>query len=583
MTIKRSSGVGRHVLVPVLFALVSCTTNDTSRDTPVAAGRVDAGLRALRPATVVTSDSAMVVSASPYATDAGLAVLRNGGNAVDAAVAVAFTLAVTYPTAGNIGGGGFLVARINGRNVALDFREIAPSGASRDMYLDSTGQLTDRSVTGALAAGVPGSVAGLFEAHRKYGTKPWSELVQPAAELAERGFAVDTAFAEDSEGATARLANDSASAALYLRNGRYVALGTTWRAPELAAVLRRIATQGRDGFYTGTTADLIVAAMQKSGGIITHADLAGYRPLWRTPVEFDYRGHRVVSMPPASSGGLTLALILGIVGHDDVASLGWRSAASIHLLAEAERRAFARRNALLGDPAFGPIATAAFLSTDTAAALRAEITDRASVGRTAPATPEPRHTTHFSIVDAKGNAVSLTTTLNESYGAAFTVPGAQFLLNDEMDDFTTAPGAVNAMGLVQGERNAIAPGKRMLSSMTPTLVLDSAGAIELVTGAAGGAYIITGVAHQIVSLFDFHRSLGEAMAAPQFHFQDRPDSLVVETVAWADTAVGLMAPLGHGVKRSPWGLLVSMQSIHREAGKWRGVTEPRGFGSASGY
>jgi gamma-glutamyltranspeptidase/glutathione hydrolase len=564
----------------VLLAAVGCT----AAEPPAATGRsADTTLRVLRPATVVTTDSAMVVSASPYATEAGLAVLRNGGNAVDAAVTVAFTLAVTYPTAGNIGGGGFMVARIRGRNVALDFREKAPGAATRDMYVDSAGKVTDLSLTGALAAGVPGSVAGLFEAHRKYGTKPWAELVQPAIDLAERGVAVDTAFFEDSEEAIERLAKDSASAALFLRDGTFTGVGETWRAPELAAVLRRIAERGRDGFYTGRTAALIVAAMQQGGGIITLKDLAGYAPVWRTPVEFDYRGHRVVSMPPASSGGLTLALILGILEGRDVASLGWRTPAAIHLLAEAERRAFVRRNALLGDPDFGKVPSAAFLSKDTAAALLAQITERSSGSSGGLARREPPHTTHFSIVDARGNAVALTTTLNESYGAAFTVPGAQFLLNDEMDDFTTKPGAVNAMGLVQGERNAIAPGKRMLSSMTPTIVLDSAGAIVLVTGAAGGPYIITGVAHQIVSLLDFHKSLGEAMAAPQFHFQDQPDSLIVEKVAWADTAAMLMAPLGHAVKRSPWGLLVSMQSIHREAGKWRGVSEPRGFGSARGY
>ena len=564
----------------LLLGALGCT----AAEPPAATGRsADTTLRVLRPATVVTTDSAMVVSASPYATEAGLAVLRNGGNAVDAAVTVAFTLAVTFPAAGNIGGGGFLVARINGKNVALDFREKAPGAASRDMYVDSAGKVTDRSLTGALAAGVPGSVAGLFEAHRKYGTKPWAELVQPAIDLAERGITVDSAFFEDSKEAIERLAEDSASAALLLRDGRFIGAGETWRAPELAAVLRRIAERGRDGFYTGRTAALIVAAMQQGGGIITLKDLAGYAPVWRTPVEFDYRGHRVVSMPPASSGGLTLALILGILEGRDVASLGWRTPAAIHLLAEAERRAFVRRNALLGDPDFGPVPTAAFLSKDTAAALRAQITDRSSGSSGGLSQREPPHTTHFSIVDARGNAVALTTTLNESYGAAFTVPGAQFLLNDEMDDFTTKPGAVNAMGLVQGERNAIAPGKRMLSSMTPTIVLDSAGAIVLVTGAAGGAYIITGVAHQIVSLLDFHKSLGEAMAAPQFHFQDQPDSLIVEKVAWADTAATLMAPLGHAVKRSPWGLLVSMQSIHREAGKWRGVSEPRGFGSARGY
>ncbi len=570
------------ILTFVACAVLACAPAQP----PVASGRATgdaASPRVLRAATVVSTDSAMVVSASPYATQAGLDVLRSGGNAVDAAVTVALTLAVAYPAAGNIGGGGFLVARINGRNVALDFRERAPRAATPNMYLDSAGNVTEKSLTGALAAGVPGAVAGLYEAHRKYGTRPWAELVKPAIDLAERGFAVDSAFREDGDGSVERLARDSASAALFLRNGRFIAVGDTWRAPELGAVLRRIAERGRDGFYTGETAERIVAAMTRSGGIMTMEDLADYQALWRTPVEFDYRGHHVVSMPPASSGGLTLALILGILEGRDVASLGWRTAGSIHLLAEAERRAFTRRNALLGDPAFVQVPTAAFLSKDTAAALRAQITDRSSGPGAGTVKPEPPHTTHLSIVDAGGNAVALTTTLNESYGSAFTVPEAQFLLNDEMDDFTTSPGAVNAMGLVQGERNAIAPGKRMLSSMTPTIVLDSAGALVLVTGAAGGAYIITGVAHQIVSLVDFHRTLGEAMAAPQFHFQDQPDSLIVEQVAWADTAAGFLAPLGHAVKPSPWGILVSMQSIHREAGKWRGVTEPRGFGLAKGY
>ena len=249
-------------------------------------------------------------------------------------------------------------------------------------------------------------MAGLFEAHHKCGTKPWSELMQPAIKLAEQGFVVDSAFYEDGDETIKRLAKDPTSAALFLKDGRFVAPGTRWRAPELAAVLRRIAEHGRDGFYAGETAALIVVAMQKSGGIITRADLAGYKPIWRTPVEFDYRGHHIVSMPPASSGGLTLALILGIIEGRDVASLGWRTGASIHLLAEAERRAFARRNSLLGDPEFGPIATASFMSKDNAAALRAEITERASNGSNAPAAPEPRHTTHFSIVDARGNAVA---------------------------------------------------------------------------------------------------------------------------------------------------------------------------------
>lgn len=531
----------------------------------------------------VIGDSAMIVSASPYATRAGLEVLRRGGNAVDAAVAVAMTLAVTYPAAGNIGGGGFMVARINGTNVALDFREIAPKLASRDMYLDADGRVTDKSLTGALASGVPGSVAGLFEAHRKYGVMPWAELVKPAIELAGNGFIVDSAFTDDDEEGAHRLANDSTSASLFLRNGKFLPVGDRWRAPELADVLQRIAASGRDGFYTGETADLIVAAMKRSGGIISRTDLRDYHPIWREPITFDYRGHHVVSMPPVSSGGLTLGLILGILEGRDMRELGWRTPQAIHVLAEAERRAFARRNASLGDPAFVKIPAASFLSKDTAAKLLAEIGLSSSGSPNVPAAKEPRHTTHFSIVDAKGNAVAITTTLNESYGAAFTVPGGQFLLNDEMDDFTAKVGAVNAMGLVQGATNEIAPGKRMLSSMTPTIVLDSTNAPVLVTGAAGGAYIITAVAHQIVSLLDFHRTLGEAMAAPQFHHQDVPDSLIVENTAWADSAIGFMKPLGHAVKRSPWGFLANVQSIHRENGRWTGVTEPRGRGLAQGY
>ncbi len=536
-----------------------------------------------RTARVTTSDSAMVVSASPFATNAGLAVLKSGGNAIDAAVAVAMTLAVTYPAAGNLGGGGFMVARIDGKNLALDFREAAPKGASRDMYLDSLGNVTDKSVTGALAAGVPGSVAGLYEAHKKYGTKPWAGLLKTAITLADSGFATDTAFSDDDESGAHRLGLDSTSARLFLKDGKFIPLGTIWKAPGLAATLRRIAEKGRDGFYTGKTADLIVASMKAGGGIITHADLKTFQPIWRAPVEFDYRGHHVISMPPVSSGGLTLGLILGILEHRDLASLGWRTPRSIHVLAEAERRAFARRNTLLGDPAFVKIPVESFLSKDTATALAAEIGERSS--GSAPSVPpkDKRHTTHFSVVDAKGNAVAITTTINESYGSAFTVAGAEFLLNDEMDDFTVKVGAVNAMGLVQGSTNEIVPGKRMLSSMTPTIVLDPSGAPLLVAGAAGGAYIITAVAHLIVSVIDYRQPIGAAMAAPQFHHQDNPDSLVVENIPWADSARAFMLPLGHGVKVSPWGSLANVQVIHRDGGVWRGVSEPRGFGLAAGY
>jgi gamma-glutamyltranspeptidase/glutathione hydrolase len=573
----------RHTAL--LLSLLSAACGITACQAPSAsrAGGTSGSAPAVRQARPVAADSAMVVSASPYATDAGLAVLRAGGNAVDAAVTVALTLAVTYPAAGNVGGGGFMVARINGQNVALDFRETAPAAATRDMYLDAKGELTDRSITGPLASGVPGSVAGLYEAHRKFGRKPWAELVRPAMLLAEQGFAVDSAFSDDDEDGAHRLGTDPASAAAYLRNGKFPAIGSQWRSPELAAVMQRIATHGKAGFYEGATAQLIVSAMQKSGGIISLSDLAGYTPVWRDPITFDYRGRHIISMPPVSSGGLTLALILGILEGKDVATLGWRTPQSIHLMAEAERRAYVRRNTLLGDPAFLTIPAQSFLSRDTAAALRAEIGATSSGSASATAASEPRHTTHFSVVDAEGNAVAITTTLNGSFGAAFTVPGAGFLLNNEMDDFTTKLGAVNAMGLVQGTANAIAPGKRMLSSMTPTIMLDSANRVELVTGAAGGAYIITTIAHQIVALVDHRRTLAEAMTAAQFHHQDVPDSLVVEKSAWADSAAEFMRPLGHGVKISPWGFLTNVQSIHRENGRWVGVTEPRGRGMAKGY
>ena len=538
-----------------------------------------------RRAVVATADSAMVVTAAPLATDVGVAVLRSGGNAIDAAVAVSFALAVVYPTAGNLGGGGLIVARMGQESAALDFREVAPLRATRDMYLDSTGQVTDRSLIGALAVGVPGSVAGLWEAHAKYGSRPWRELVQPAIDLAERGFITDSAFVSDLPGDSAKLTRFPASAALYVPNGTLVPLGVTWRNRELATTLRRIAEHGRDGFYAGPTADLIVAEMRRSSGVIGREDLTRYRALWRKPVEFTYRGHRVISMPPVSSGGLTIALMANILGGIDLRAMGWHSPQAIHTVAEVERMAYARRNTLLADPAFWSINEPAFLSPDTAAALRAAIGPRASES-TPPvaAVNAGRHTTHFSIVDAHGNAVSMTTTLNEGYGSGVTVTGAGFLLNNEMDDFTTKVGAVNAMGLRQWEANAIAPGKRMLSSMTPTIVLDSTGAPLVVTGAAGGAHIITGVAQVISNVLDFGMPLGEAMAAPRFHAQDFPDSIWVEADGLPESTLRALSAMGHHpaiMKRGDG--LAWVQSIARAGGRWQGVSEPRGHGRAAGY
>lgn len=575
----------RPLRIPVLVSMAllsACTRRDTAPSDPT-----PATWRARYPRpSVVTADSAMVVSASPLATQVGVAVLHAGGNAIDAAVSVAFALAVAYPTAGNVGGGGFIVTRMGTQSAALDFREVAPLAARRDMYLDAAGNVTDRSEIGALAAGVPGSVAGLFEAHRRFGRKPWRDLVQPAIALAEGGLVADSAFIEDLHGDSAKLERSAASAALFAPGGKFVPLGARWRNPDLAATLRRIAAQGRDGFYTGETADRIVDEMRRSGGIITKEDLHRYQAKWRDPVAFTYRGHEVISMPPASSGGLTVALIANILGGFDLHAMGWHSPRSIHTIAAAERIAFERRNRLLADPDFTAIPRASFLSPDTANALRATIGPGADP---APAKniggDTGRHTTHFSVVDAQGNAVSMTTTLNEGHGSGVTVTGAGFLLNDQMDDFTTKPGAVNAMGLRQWEANAIAPGKRMLSSMTPTIVLDSAGAVMLVTGASGGARIITGVTQVLLNVIDFGMSLGEAMAAPRFHAQDFPDSLLLEPGGYRDTVVRALAGLGHHPTLSATDRydFSVVQSILRANGRWQGVSEPRLHGLARGY
>jgi gamma-glutamyltranspeptidase/glutathione hydrolase len=531
---------------------------------------------------------AMVVTDAPLATAVGVDVLRAGGNAVDAAVATAFALAVVYPEAGNIGGGGFMVAYFaDGRTAALDFRERAPLAATRDMYLDERGEPTDRSITGHLAAGVPGAVAGLWAAHQRFGTKPWRELLEPAIRLARDGFAVDSHFAAAIRNDSARLARFPASAALFLPGGRPPRPGDTWRNPDLAAVLERIAERGPAGFYEGETADLIVAEMQRGGGIITHEDLRSYEPRWREPIEFRYRGRRIISMPPPSSGGITLALIANILENDDLGRLGWSTAPTLHLVAEAMRRAFADRNHFLGDPDFVEIPRARLLSREHAAAWRATISrERATPSSeiVAGAVPveEGAHTTHFSIVDPEGNAVALTTTINELFGSAVTVTGAGFLLNDEMDDFASKPGAPNMYGLVQGEANAIEPGKRMLSAMTPTIVLDEQDRPWLVTGARGGPRIITAVFQVLSNVVDHGLDLTAAVTAPRIHHQHLPDVLFYEEGGLAPETVRALEALGHTVQPRS-GYIGNAPSILRQGDVWVGVPDPRVGGSAAGF
>lgn len=529
----------------------------------------------------------MVTTDAPLATQVGVEVLRSGGNAVDAAVAVAFALAVVYPEAGNIGGGGFAVVRLaNGEVASLDFRETAPLAATADMYLDEEGEPTDRSVTGHLAAGVPGSVAGLWALHQRYGTRPWAELLEPAIRMAEQGFIVDEDLAESVRDAAERLALFPASAALFLPGGEPLGVGTTWRNPELARTLRHIAEHGPAGFYEGETADLIVEEMRRGGGLITHEDLRRYRAIWRDPIDFEYRGHRVLSMPPPSSGGITLALIANMIEGYDLGALGWNSPGTLHLLAEVMRRAFADRNHFLGDPDFVEIPLAMLVSREYAAERRADISPTMATPSEAVApgvlagVREPEHTTHFGVVDAAGNAVALTTTINELYGSAVTVAGAGFLLNDEMDDFTSKPGAPNLFGLVQGEANRIEPGKRMLSAMTPVIVLDPAGQPLLVSGARGGPRIITAVFQVLSNVVDHGMDVAAAVYAPRVHHQHLPDVLYFEAGGLSPTQVQALEALGHTVQPRD-GYIGNAPSLLRRGGAWTGVADPRQGGAAA--
>jgi gamma-glutamyltranspeptidase / glutathione hydrolase len=530
-------------------------------------------------ARVTSGANGMVVSGSPIASEVGRDILQQGGNAVDAAVAVGFALAVVHPEAGNIGGGGFMIIRPrDGRVHALDYRETAPAQATRDMY-SAAG--VDASVTGHLSAGVPGAVAGLIKAHRRFGRVPFARVIGPAIQLANEGFVVDqyrsASIGEDS----ARLVLFPASRATFLPNGRPPIPGITFNQPELGATLEAIRDSGAAGFYRGRIAELIIAEMKRGGGLITLEDLASYRAIWRDPVEINYRGYTIYSMPPASSGGVTMGEILNIMeGFGRLPPFG--SATLIHREAEAMRRAFTDRNTHLGDPDFVHNPVERLLSKAYAAELRKQIGEQASVTpRFEPSVPAGSSTTHYSVIDADGNAVSCTTTLNNSYGSAVTVTGAGFLLNDEMDDFATLPGEPNMYGLVQGEANAIAPGKRMLSAMAPSIVLDPGRQLYLVVGTPGGPKIITMVYHVISNVIDHRMGLPDAVVAPRMHHQGLPDSLQVEGNGFRPETLDSLRRRGHAVSiGDDWG---DVEAIIRTPTGWQGVSDPRLGGGGAGY
>ena len=530
----------------------------------------------------------MVVAAQRDASAAGLGILKAGGNAVDAAVAVGYALAVVDPCCGNIGGGGFmLIRRADGGVTVVNFRETAPAAATAEMYLDPAGNpLREASLTGYRAVAVPGTVKGLDLALEKYGRLPRDVVMAPGIALARDGFVFGEADAAIFARGAQRLAADPEAARLFLHpDGTAYRAGERLTQPELAATLARIAAQGADGFYRGPVAAGMAAAAAAHGGILGDADLAGYAANELSPLACLYRGYRILSIPPPSSGGVTMCEVLGILSGWDMTSGGDGSARTVHLAVEAMRRAFRDRNSVLGDPDFVANPVARLTSPEYAAALRAAIDpDKAtpSPALVSAAAGERPQTTHYSVVDGEGNAVSVTYTLNGNFGAAVMAPGTGFLLNNEMDDFAVKPGASNLFGLVQGEANAIQPGKRPLSSMAPAII-EKDGRPVYVLGSPGGPRIITAVLETAMNLIDFRQSPEQAVAAPRFHHQFLPDTLYYETGGLRPETVAGLTGMGHKLtEQSPWGA-VELIAIAPD-GRLTGVNDPRRpAGAALGY
>ena len=530
----------RPLPIPILgLALVLVCL---ARPAPAAAG-----------STPVRSRSGLVVAQEAAAARIGAAVLADGGNAMDAAVATAFALAVTHPTAGNLGGGGFLVWRgTSGAAAAYDFRETAPAAADPRMWLDADGRYDENRHHWSWASvGVPGSVAGLHLAWQQQGSLPWARLLEPAVELARDGLVVGEPLARSLAAKWNRLEPHAASREQFGRDGRPLAAGDTLRQPELARSLARIAAAGPAGFYAGETADLLVAAMEAHGGLITRADLAAYRAVRREPVRGRYRGCELIGMPPPSSGGVILVEMLNVLEGFDLAAGGWGSASTVHRLVETMRRAYADRARYLGDPEANPHQPVARLLDRTHAdSLRATIDPgRASVSDPArfPWPDESPETTHLSVVDAAGNAVALTTTLEYGYGSGIVVPGAGFLLNNEMGDFNAAPGLTDTTGEIGTAPNLARPGRRMLSSMAPTIVVRD-GRLLMVSGAMGGRTIITTVLQTIVNVLDFGMNAQEAVDAGRIHHQWLPDHIRIEPWALSPDTRALLEAMGHRIE-----------------------------------
>ena len=538
-----------------------------------------------QPAKESIGQQAMVVSAHPLASKAGVDILKKGGNAIDATVAVQFVLAVVYPQAGNVGGGGFLVYRDNkGGVAALDYRETAPDAASADMYLDKAGNvIPKKSELGPAAAGVPGTVEGMWTAHQKYGRLPWAELVQPAVALAENGFQITAQEANNLNEVRKDLLQYSSMPSAFTANATW-APGDWLVQKDLAEVLKRVRTQGQAGFYTGATADLIVREMAGKNGLITLNDLKNYRSVWRTPLIFRYKKTEVIAMPPPSSGGLILRQLLEITARYPMRKWGFHSAKAVHLMVEAERRAYSDRAEHMGDPGFWKVPVDQLVDKRYLKKRMADFNPNAATPSrniSAGLIKESEQTTHYSIVDSEGNAAAVTTTLNNSYGSRCVVAGAGFILNNEMDDFSVKPGSPNIYGAIGGKANAIAPGKRPLSSMTPT-ILTKKGKLWMVLGTPGGTTIPTSVFQIIANAVEFDMPLPEAVQSGRFHHQWKPDQISVEDKALSETTLATLRAMGHEIK--PRGPIGRVEAILRLAdGRWQGVADKRGDDSAMGF
>ena len=536
----------------------------------------------------VRAENGMVVSADSIASKIGLQILKEGGNAIDAAVATGFALAVTFPYAGNIGGGGFMIIHLeDGKNLTIDFREKAPSSAYKDMYLDEAGKVKpEMSLEGWSSSGVPGSVAGLIYALDNYGTMPLGKVIRPAINLAENGFRVNRSFAASLNSYKNEFQNFESTEKIFVKkDGSKFEAGDNFIQTDLAETLKRIKEEGRTGFYEGETARLIADQSEKMGGFISLDDLKNYNPVERKPVEGNYKGFEIISMPPPSSGGIALIEALNVFENFDFSEDEWNSGNYVHTMTEILRRVYADRSEYLGDSDFYPVPVEELISKDYAEELAREISSDSALSSSSikPGLNnlmESTETTHYSVIDKNKNAVSVTTTINSGYGSKVVVDGAGFLMNNEMDDFSAKPGVPNQFGLVGAEANSIQPGKRMLSSMTPTIVLKNEEPY-LILGSPGGSTIITSVLQVFLNVAEFGMDVSEAVNAPRFHHQWLPDQIDFEKFALVKDVKNNLRQMGHnlGDERT----LGRVQAILIDSEIYFGASDPRGDGMAAGY